>query len=79
MLSVIPGSEEPLSVNTQATGSKDMEDNESSSTKPDEEPVHTGKSHLTCDQAALKPDSKNPSRGPLPPFNYRRLGPLAFP
>ncbi|KAI5946669.1 Coiled-coil domain-containing protein 60 [Manis javanica] len=41
MLSVIPGSEEPLSVNTQATGSKDMEDNESSSTKPDEEPVHT--------------------------------------
>ncbi|XP_036785383.2 coiled-coil domain-containing protein 60 isoform X4 [Manis pentadactyla] len=41
MLSVIPGSEEPLSVITQATGSKDVEDNESSSTKPDEEPVHT--------------------------------------
>ncbi|XP_058387073.1 coiled-coil domain-containing protein 60 [Diceros bicornis minor] len=40
MMSVIPGSDEPQSVITQATGSKDIEDNESSSTKPDEEPLH---------------------------------------
>lgn len=35
-----PGSDEPPSVINQATGSKDIEDNESSSTKPDEEPLH---------------------------------------
>ncbi|XP_070331369.1 coiled-coil domain-containing protein 60 isoform X4 [Odocoileus virginianus] len=40
MVSVNPGSDEPPSVITQATGSKDIEDNESSSTKPEEEPVH---------------------------------------
>ncbi|XP_032732063.1 coiled-coil domain-containing protein 60 [Lontra canadensis] len=40
MISMNPGSDEPPSVITQATGSKDIEDNESSSTKPDEEPLH---------------------------------------
>ncbi|KAB1255321.1 Coiled-coil domain-containing protein 60, partial [Camelus dromedarius] len=40
MVSGNPGSDEPQSVITQATGSKDVEDNESSSTKPDEEPLH---------------------------------------
>ncbi|KAL2767706.1 coiled-coil domain-containing protein 60 [Daubentonia madagascariensis] len=40
MVSVNPGSDEPQSVITQVTGSKDIEDNESSSTKPDEEPLH---------------------------------------
>ncbi|XP_044929582.1 coiled-coil domain-containing protein 60 [Mustela nigripes] len=40
MVSMNPGSDEPPSVITQATGSKDIEDNESSSTKPDEEPLH---------------------------------------
>uniref|UniRef100_A0A8D1LYX4 Transmembrane protein 233 n=1 Tax=Sus scrofa TaxID=9823 RepID=A0A8D1LYX4_PIG len=40
MISVNPGSDEPQSVITQATGSKDIEDNESSSTKPEEEPLH---------------------------------------
>ncbi|XP_016005035.1 coiled-coil domain-containing protein 60 [Rousettus aegyptiacus] len=40
MLSMNPGSDEPPSVINQATGSKDIEDNESSSTKPDEEPLH---------------------------------------
>ncbi|KAK2501743.1 hypothetical protein MC885_009848, partial [Smutsia gigantea] len=40
MVSMNPGSDEPPSVTTQATGSKEIEDNESSSTKPDEEPVH---------------------------------------
>nr|XP_011762322.1 coiled-coil domain-containing protein 60 isoform X3 [Macaca nemestrina] len=39
MISVNPGSDEPPSVNTQVTSSKDIEDNESSSTKPDEEPL----------------------------------------
>ncbi|XP_051018113.1 coiled-coil domain-containing protein 60 [Acomys russatus] len=37
MLSVNPGSDEPPSV---VTGSKDIEDNESSSTKPEEETLH---------------------------------------
>ncbi|XP_008822649.1 coiled-coil domain-containing protein 60 [Nannospalax galili] len=40
MISVNPGSDEPPSVVTQATGSKDIEDNESSSTKTDEERLH---------------------------------------
>ncbi|XP_035113680.1 coiled-coil domain-containing protein 60 isoform X4 [Callithrix jacchus] len=40
MISVNPGSDEPPSVNTQVTSSKDIEDNESSSTKPDEEALH---------------------------------------
>ncbi|XP_077895166.1 coiled-coil domain-containing protein 60 [Ictidomys tridecemlineatus] len=40
MVSMNPGSDEPPSVATQVTGSKDVEDNESSSTKPDEEPLH---------------------------------------
>ncbi|XP_057602430.1 coiled-coil domain-containing protein 60 [Hippopotamus amphibius kiboko] len=41
MVSVNPGSDEPQSVVTQATGSKEVEDNESSSTKPEEDaPVH---------------------------------------
>ncbi|XP_019504603.1 PREDICTED: coiled-coil domain-containing protein 60 [Hipposideros armiger] len=40
MISVNPGSDEPPSVITQATGSKDIEDNESSSTKPDDELLH---------------------------------------
>uniref|UniRef100_A0A8C5V400 Coiled-coil domain containing 60 n=1 Tax=Microcebus murinus TaxID=30608 RepID=A0A8C5V400_MICMU len=40
MVSVNPGSDDPQSVVTQVTGSKDIEDNESSSTKPDEEPLH---------------------------------------
>ncbi|XP_040587464.1 coiled-coil domain-containing protein 60 isoform X1 [Mesocricetus auratus] len=40
MISVNPGSDEPPSVVTQATGSKDIEDNESSSTKPEEEALH---------------------------------------
>uniref|UniRef100_A0A8C9QDJ2 Coiled-coil domain containing 60 n=1 Tax=Spermophilus dauricus TaxID=99837 RepID=A0A8C9QDJ2_SPEDA len=40
MISMNPGSDEPPSVATQVTGSKDVEDNESSSTKPDEEPLH---------------------------------------
>ncbi|XP_057382831.1 coiled-coil domain-containing protein 60 isoform X2 [Balaenoptera acutorostrata] len=40
MVSVNPGSDEPQSVITQATGSKDVEDNESSSAKPEEEPLH---------------------------------------
>uniref|UniRef100_A0A8C3WF64 Coiled-coil domain containing 60 n=1 Tax=Catagonus wagneri TaxID=51154 RepID=A0A8C3WF64_9CETA len=40
MISVNPGSDDPQSVITQATGSKDIEDNESSSTKPEEEPLH---------------------------------------
>ncbi|XP_017734556.1 PREDICTED: coiled-coil domain-containing protein 60 isoform X2 [Rhinopithecus bieti] len=39
MISVNPGSDEPPSVNTQVTSSKDIEDNESSSTKPDDEPL----------------------------------------
>ncbi|KAM8812109.1 coiled-coil domain-containing protein 60 [Rhynchonycteris naso] len=40
MVSMNSGSDGPPSVTTQATGSKDIEDNESSSTKPDEEPLH---------------------------------------
>ncbi|XP_045152642.1 coiled-coil domain-containing protein 60 [Echinops telfairi] len=40
MISVNPGSDEPPSVVTQGTGSKDIEDNESCSTKADEEPLH---------------------------------------
>ncbi|XP_023576701.1 coiled-coil domain-containing protein 60 [Octodon degus] len=40
MISVNPGSDEPQSLITQGTSSKDIEDNESSSTKPDEEPLH---------------------------------------
>ncbi|XP_012869746.1 PREDICTED: coiled-coil domain-containing protein 60 [Dipodomys ordii] len=40
MVSVNPGSDELPSVVTPATGSKDVEDNESSSTKPDDEPLH---------------------------------------
>ncbi|XP_022453558.1 coiled-coil domain-containing protein 60 isoform X4 [Delphinapterus leucas] len=40
MVSVNPGSDEPQSVITQATGSKDVEDSESSSAKPEEEPLH---------------------------------------
>ncbi|XP_004054028.3 coiled-coil domain-containing protein 60 isoform X1 [Gorilla gorilla gorilla] len=40
MISVNPGSDEPPSVNTQVTSSKDIEDNESSSTKLDEEPLY---------------------------------------
>ncbi|XP_048196662.1 coiled-coil domain-containing protein 60 [Perognathus longimembris pacificus] len=40
MVSVNPGSDEPPSVITPATGSKDIEDNESTSTKPDDEPLH---------------------------------------
>ncbi|XP_017365694.1 coiled-coil domain-containing protein 60 isoform X4 [Cebus imitator] len=40
MVSVNPGSDEPPSVNNQVTSSKDIEDNESSSTKPDEEALH---------------------------------------
>ncbi|KAF7486563.1 Hypothetical predicted protein [Marmota monax] len=40
MISMNPGSDEHPSVATQVTGSKDVEDNESSSTKPDEEPLH---------------------------------------
>nr|XP_020034622.1 coiled-coil domain-containing protein 60 [Castor canadensis] len=40
MVSVNPGSDEPPSVVTPATGSKDIEDNESSSTKPDDEVLH---------------------------------------
>ena len=46
MVSVNPGSDEPPSVITQAIGSKDIEDNESSSTKPEEEPLHVSKSCL---------------------------------
>ncbi|XP_054450137.1 coiled-coil domain-containing protein 60 [Pteronotus mesoamericanus] len=40
MISMNPGSDELPSMTIQATGSKDIEDNESSSTKPDEEPLH---------------------------------------
>nr|XP_030716246.1 coiled-coil domain-containing protein 60 isoform X3 [Globicephala melas] len=40
MVSVNPGSDEPQSVIPQATGSKDVEDSESSSAKPEEEPLH---------------------------------------
>ncbi|XP_006865567.1 PREDICTED: coiled-coil domain-containing protein 60 [Chrysochloris asiatica] len=40
MISVNPGSDELPSMVTQGTGSKDIEDNESCSTKPDEEPLH---------------------------------------
>ncbi|XP_072579065.1 coiled-coil domain-containing protein 60 [Vulpes vulpes] len=40
MVSMNPGSDEPLSVITQVTGSKDIEDNDSFSTKPDEELLH---------------------------------------
>ncbi|KAM6155754.1 coiled-coil domain-containing protein 60 [Rhynchocyon petersi] len=40
MISMNPGSDEPPSVVTQGTSSKDIEDNESSSTKLDEEPLH---------------------------------------
>ncbi|KAM7051595.1 coiled-coil domain-containing protein 60 isoform 2-T2 [Molossus nigricans] len=40
MISTNPGSDEPPSSTVQATSSKDIEDNESSSTKPDEEPLH---------------------------------------
>ncbi|XP_010602381.1 coiled-coil domain-containing protein 60 isoform X3 [Fukomys damarensis] len=40
MISGNPGSDEPQSLITQGTSSKDMEDNELSSTKPDEEPLH---------------------------------------
>ncbi|XP_053445349.1 coiled-coil domain-containing protein 60 [Nycticebus coucang] len=39
MISMNPGSDEPQSM-TPVTGSKDIEDNESSSTKPEEEPLH---------------------------------------
>lgn len=53
MISVIPGSDEPPSVIIQATGSKDIEDNESSSTKPEEEPLHISKSCLRSDQSVL--------------------------
>lgn len=52
MISVNPGSDEPQSVITQATGSKDIEDNESSSTKPEEEPLHVSKSYLRSDQSS---------------------------
>ncbi|KAM6166387.1 coiled-coil domain-containing protein 60 [Erethizon dorsatum] len=40
MISINPGSDEPQGLITQRTGSKDIEDNESSSTKPDEESLH---------------------------------------
>ncbi|XP_029778773.1 coiled-coil domain-containing protein 60 [Suricata suricatta] len=40
MVSMNPGSHEPQSAVTQVIGSKDTEDSESSSTKPDEEPLH---------------------------------------
>ncbi|XP_007936477.1 coiled-coil domain-containing protein 60 [Orycteropus afer afer] len=40
MISMNPGSDEPPNVVTQGPGSKDIEDNESSSTRPDEEPLH---------------------------------------
>ena len=53
MISVIPGSDEPPSVIIQATGSKDIEVNESSSTKPEEEPLHISKSCLRSDQSVL--------------------------
>uniref|UniRef100_H0X3I3 Coiled-coil domain containing 60 n=1 Tax=Otolemur garnettii TaxID=30611 RepID=H0X3I3_OTOGA len=39
MLSMNPGSDEPQNM-TPVTGSKDIEDNESSSTKPEDEPLH---------------------------------------
>ncbi|TKC50897.1 hypothetical protein EI555_010071 [Monodon monoceros] len=53
MVSVNPGSDEPQSVITQATGSKDVEDSESSSAKPEEEPLHVSKSFLRSDESAL--------------------------
>nr|KAF6403154.1 coiled-coil domain containing 60 [Molossus molossus] len=53
MISTNPGSDEPPSSTVQATSSKDIEDNESSSTKPDEEPLHIRKSCLRSDQSAL--------------------------
>lgn len=53
MISVNPGSDEPPSVNTQVTSSKDIEDNESSSTKPDEEPLYMSKSYLRSDSSTL--------------------------
>ncbi|XP_058512918.1 coiled-coil domain-containing protein 60 isoform X1 [Ochotona princeps] len=40
MVSINPSSDEPQSMGTQGTNSKDIEDNESSSTKPDEEVLH---------------------------------------
>eukprot|EP00070_Physeter_catodon_P029460 XP_028336354.1 coiled-coil domain-containing protein 60 [Physeter catodon] len=40
MVSVNPGSDEPRSVTTQATGGKGVEGDESSSAKPEEEPLH---------------------------------------
>ncbi|KAL1768567.1 hypothetical protein HispidOSU_013788 [Sigmodon hispidus] len=57
MISVNPGSDEPPSVVTQATGSKDIEDNESWSTKQDEETLHNlhtqGKSGGTLYKMAM--------------------------
>lgn len=58
-------SDEPPSVIIQATGSKDIEDNESSSTKPEEEPLHISKSCLRSGQSVLtlpwSPGIKSPS------------------
>lgn len=51
MMSMNPGSDEPPSVVTQA--SKDIEDNESWSTKQDEESLHISKSYLGSHQSAF--------------------------
>ena len=67
MVSVNPGSDEPQSVITQATGSKDVEDNESSSAKPEEEPLHVSKSYLRSDQSALTLSWNQISRAPRAP------------
>ena len=76
MVSVNPGSDEPPSVVTQATGSKDIEDNESSSTKPEEEPLHVGKSCLRPDQSAptlpWSQTPRAPQASPLPPRSQRK-------
>lgn len=87
MVSMNPGSDEPQSVITQVTGSKDIEDNESSSTKPDEEPLHASKCHPRSEQSAwflaLKPDIKNPSRSTSTPTQLKETqrspGPAQFP
>ncbi|KAM4827728.1 coiled-coil domain-containing protein 60 isoform 2-T2 [Thomomys bottae] len=55
MVSVNPGSDEPPSVITPATGSKDIEDNESSSTKPEDEPLHV---HLQKLLEMVREDAK---------------------
>lgn len=48
MISMNPGSDEPMSVTVQAAGNKDIEDTESSSTKADED-LHISKSRLSAD------------------------------